>query len=147
MNDLVKQDLHQLIASKLLAGENPDMIQKEFNCPLYVIHKIMGGNDFLEQASSFLEKSLKLQALTALKNISHIAGDDSISAATRLKANQWIAEKALEFNELGHNDDAPETMTQNQLARRLKELQSEAVKRARPIDAGVIDHDLDGMLG
>jgi len=37
-------------------------------------------------------------------------------------------------------------MTQDQLARRLKDLQNEALKRAKPIDTGVIDDPLKKMM-
>jgi hypothetical protein len=108
--------------------------------------QIMGGVDFLEQVQEHLEKDIKISGLAALRNIKKIADDPTGSKATQLKANQWLADKALEVNRLGFMTDTPATMTQDQLARRLKELQTEAVKRAKPIDTGVIEHKPSGDL-
>lgn len=111
--------------------------------------RIMASNVFTERVKEHLEKDILISGLTAVKNIKTIASQEGISKATQLKANQWLAEKALEVNKLGHTE-SPATMTQDQLARRLKELQNEAIKRAKPIDTGVIDAlssaSIDDML-
>lgn len=146
MNDLINQDMDEKIILALLQGENPDMIIKNFHCDLKTILRIMGGSSFSERIKEYIERDLQLSGLIALKNIKNIASDDKISKATQLKANQWIAERALELNRLGIDSDSPATMTQDQLARRLKELQQEAIKRSRPIDTGVIEQSIDDML-
>lgn len=146
MNDLVSQDLDEKIILALLQGENPDMVMTKFKCDLKTILKIMGSSGFSERIREYLERDLQLSGLVALKNIKNIASDDKISKATQLKANQWIAERALELNRLGFDADSPATMSQDQLARRLKALQQEAIKRARPIDTGVIEQSIDDML-
>lgn len=143
MNELTAQDLEEKIIVSLLNGENPDMIKTKHNCDLSVIMRIMGGVGFSERIKEYLERDIQLSGLVALRNIKKIASDDNISKATQLKANQWIAEKALEFNKLGAGDDSPATMSQDQLARRLKTLQAEAIKRAKPIDTGVLENMLD----
>lgn len=143
MNDLIPHDLEQKIILGLLNGENPDTLQKAHNCDLSIIVRIMAGSAFSEQITEYLQRDIQISGLVALKNIKQIASDNSISKATQLKANQWIAEKALEYNRLGAGDDSPATMTQDQLARRLKTLQAEAVKRAKPIDTGVLDNMMD----
>lgn len=150
MNDLVKAELAENIVFDLLNGENPDMLKTKYSCELSLIHKIMGSSVFSERIKEFLERDIQISGLVAIKNIKQIASDDKISKATQLKANQWLAEKALEFNRLGIDADSPSTMTQDQLARRLKALQQEAIKRAVPIDTGVYEavpsSNLDDML-
>lgn len=109
----------------------------------------MAGNVFSERVKEYLEKDIQISGLAALRNIKAIAAQEGISKATQLKANQWIAEKALELNRLGVDSHSPATMTQDQLSRRLIELQKEAIKRAKPINTGVIDQspiNMDDML-
>ena len=146
MNDIIPQNMRQDIVNALLMGENPDTIIKNFSCKAEDVLMIMGSGEFLEIVQDYLEKDIKISGLMALQNIKKIAQDDEGSKATRLKANQWLAEKALEVNKLGNTGDSPATMTQDQLARRLKELQAEAIKRAKPIDTGVIEQNLSYML-
>lgn len=146
MNDLIKAELTENIVFDLLNGENPGDLTTKHGCELSLIHGIMASSVFSERIKEFLERDIQISGLVAIKNIKSIASDDKISKATQLKANQWLAEKALEFNRLGVDADSPATMTQDQLARRLKSLQAEAHKRAIPIDAGVIDQSLDDML-
>ena len=150
MNDVVKADLRQKIINSLLCGSNPDNASEEHDCDLSLVLEIMGGSDFQERISEHLEKEIKINGLTALRNIKTIADDEDANKNTRLRANQWIVEKTMEFNGLGGSDGAAATMSQDQLARRLQELQQEAVKRAKPIDTGVIDatpqDDLSDML-
>lgn len=143
-SDIINQDLTENIVLALLSGENPDNLHKHFSCDILTIHRIMASNVFQERVKENLEKGILINGLAALHNIKRIADDNSISKATQLKANQWLAEKALEINKLGGQGESPANMSQDQLARRLKELQSEAIKRAKPIDTGVID--IDNML-
>lgn len=149
MNDLIDAKNIEKITIALLSGENPDTLQNKFKCDISLIYKIMASSVFSERVKEYLEKDILISGLAAVKNIKTIASQDGISKATQLKANQWLAEKALEVNKLGHTE-SPATMTQDQLARRLKELQNEAIKRAVPIDTGVIDQappqSLDDML-
>jgi len=151
MNDLVNTDIIEKIVLSLLSGENPDTLSIKFCCDISQIHRIMASNVFSDRVKEYLEKDIQVSGLVALKNIKKIASEEGISKATQLKANQWIAEKALELNRLGVDSHSPATMTQDQLARRLKELQNEAVKRAIPINTGVIDQvpspSIDDMLG
>lgn len=147
MNDLITQELTEKIVVSLLSGENPDTIMSKHSCGYSDIMRIMASNVFQERVKEYLEKDIIISGLTAVKNIKTIASQEGISKATQLKANQWLAEKALELNRLGAGVDSPATMTQDQLARRLKELQNEAIKRAKPIDTGVIDNPLEDMLG
>ena len=139
MNDLVNQELNEKIVIGLLSGENPDTLMIKFSCGYSEIMRVMASNVFSERVKEYLEKDILISGLAAVKNIKTIAGQDGISKATQLKANQWLAEKALDLSRIGLNAESPATMTQDQLARRLKELQSEAIKRAKPIDTGVID--------
>lgn len=143
MSNILPIDLTEKIVTGLLTGENPDILALKYSCELSQIYEIMGGVAFSERIKEYLEKDIQLSGLIALKNIKNIASDNTISKATQLKANQWIAEKALEFNRLGASDDSPATMTQDQLARRLQTLQQEAIKRAKPIETGVLDNMLE----
>lgn len=143
MNEIVQDDLVEKITLLLLAGESPHEIQARISCELSLIYRIMGDNVFQERVQEYLEKDLIISGLVAVKNIKHIASEENVSRATKLKANQWLAEKALEINRIGVDSNSPSTMTQDQLARRLKELQNEAIKRAKPIETGVLDNMLD----
>lgn len=149
MNKLITIEKTEEIVIALLSGENPDTLHNKFKCDISVIFKIMASNVFSERVKEHLEKDILINGLAAVKNIKKIASEEGISKATQLKANQWLAEKSLEVNKLGHTE-SPATMTQDQLARRLKELQNEAIKRAVPIETGVIDQalpqSLDDML-
>ena len=151
MNDLVTQELNEKIILDLLTGVNPDTMVIKYSCGHSDIMRIMAGNVFSERVREYLEKDILISGLAAVKNIKTIAGQEGISKATQLKANQWLAEKALDLSRIGLNAESPATMTQDQLARRLKELQSEAIKRAKPIDTGVIEgmtsNPLEDMLG
>ena len=151
MKEIVNQDLAENIILALLQGENPDTVSERYSCDLKTVYRIMGSNLFSERVKEYLEKDIIISGLSAIRHIKEIALCNEGSKATRLKANQWLAEKALEFNKLGVDSDSPATMTQDQLARRLKELQNEAIKRAKPIETGVIEHNpidpLDDMLG
>jgi hypothetical protein len=150
MTDVINHDLTAKIIEMLLCGSNPDTIIRECNCAPSVVFAIMGSAEFSEIISEHLEKEIKINGLAALHNIKAIADDESANNNTRLRANQWIVEKAMEFNSLGGSGGSASTMTQDQLARRLKELQTEAIKRSKPIDTGVIDdnpqEDLSEML-
>lgn len=143
---LLNSDLAESIVFDLLNGENPDRLKTKYNCELSLIFGIMDTNVFSERIKEHLEKDIQISGLAAIRNIKEIANNHNISKATQLKANQWLAEKALEFNRLGLDTDSPATMSQDQLARRLKALQAEAVKRVKPIDTGVIEQSIDDML-
>lgn len=143
MNDLVTSDLTQKITLALLQGQNPHEIAEAHSCALSQVYEVLGSVAFSQQVKDFLQRDIQISGVIALKNIKKIAEDNTGSKATQLKANQWLAEKALEINRLGNLDDSPATMTQDQLARRLKTLQAEANKRAIPIDTGVLDNMLE----
>lgn len=149
MNDLINIDFVEKITLSLLSGENPDIVANNHKCDVSAVYGIMRSNVFSERVKEYLEKDILISGLTAVKNIKTIASQDGISKATQLKANQWLAEKALEVNKLA-DSESPATMTQDQLSRRLKELQNEAIKRAKPIKTGVIDQapsiNMDDMI-
>ena len=140
MNELVTTDLKEKIINSLLCGVNPDTTAKEHKCALSVVLAVMGSGDFSERISEHLEKEIKVAGVAALRNIKTIADDEAANKNTRLRANQWLVENAMNISKLGGSDGSPSTMTQDQLARRLQELQAEAIKRAKPIDTGVIEH-------
>ncbi len=141
MNEIVNADIKKEIAEKLANGETVDSISKELGCEPSVVSVISQSAEFLSKSAEILEKRVKLASLNALKNVESIANNEKASDATRLKASQFIIDKALEFSGLQGGDDAPSNMTQRQLIDRLKELQDEAINRAKPIDTGVLDLD------
>lgn len=140
MNELINTDLKEKLINSLLCGVNPDIAAKEHDCALSVVLAVMGSGDFQERISEHLEKELKIAGVAALQNIKTIANDTEANKNTRLRANQWLVENAMNISKLVGSDGSPSTMTQDQLARRLQELQAEAIKRAKPIDTGVIEH-------
>jgi len=146
MNDLTNTNLRENITQSLLCGDNPQTVSDKHKCDIKTVLLVMGGKDFLERSTELLEKSVKSQALRAINNIAAIANNEKASDATRLKANMYIADRALDMNAVSGTDSEAATMTQDQLAARLKELQSEAIKRAKPIDGQVIDQSIDDML-
>lgn len=145
MNDLVNSDLKKKIADLLLCGKKAMDISNALSCDVKTVFEVFGSDDFSQQIQGFIEKDIKISGFMALRNIKKIAEDETGSKATQLKANQWLAEKALEFSKIGSSSDSPATMTQDQLARRLNELQAEALKRAKPIDTGVIEQVPDNL--
>ncbi len=146
MNDIIKTDLKENIVNLLLCGENPNTIAIKCKCDLNTVLLIMGSTNFLEKCTELVEKSIKSQVLSSIRNITLIANSKTASDVTRLKANQYIVDRSLEFNDNGHDTGEAATMTQEQLAARVKDLQNEVNKRAKPIDTGVIDMSLDDML-
>ena len=146
MNNVAIINMKMEIAQRLLTGDSARAVSEYLCCDIIMVNEVLADPNFLQACGEELEKGLKIKALAALHNIEVIAGDDKASQATRLKANQYIVDKALEFNGLGGSDNTPANMSQRQLAERLKALQTEAITRAKPIDTGVIDHSLDDML-
>lgn len=141
MGALIDTKLHEKIAEMLLQGQDAITVSKEIGCDQKEVLRVIRGADFMAQTLEFLDREVRLAGIMAVRNIKQIANSDEGSKATRLKANQWLAEKALEVASLGDSATSPATMTQEQLARRLKELQGEALKRAKPINTGVIEHE------
>lgn len=146
MNDVVKQDITKEIAALLVQGESPSAICKKLKIEENLVYGVMSGQEFAALCMETLDANLRSATLFAVRNIIRMADDEKISAATRLKANQYLVDKAKEIEGLGGSDLSPSTMSQDQLARRLNELQKEAIKRAKPIDTGVDTPNLDDML-
>lgn len=131
MNDVVKTDIKQIITQKLLQGEKPEDICRGLECDVNAVYAVQSSDNFAQAAIEHLEKNVKAASVKALQNIIKVAEDEKASQATRLKANQYIVDKALEFNELGGGEVSPATMSQQQLATRLAQLQKEAKKRIK----------------
>lgn len=148
MNDIVETNLYKSIANSLLFGDLPEVVAAKNKCTLNEVMNVVNSNNFQELCKEHVKKLININGLAAVNRIIE-ESKMATSANIRLKANMWIAEKALEFNNLGDFDNSPATMTQDQLARRLKELQGEANKRAKPIDTGVTEQnpcDIEDML-
>ena len=148
MNDIIKADLDREITIKLLEGKSPETVSRELSCDVSRVYGVFRSSEYVKLCGEYLEKGLKSAALQSLHNITTIANDKKASQATRLKANQYIIDKTLEISDAQGHGNTPATMTQDQLASRLRELQREVNKRVKPIDTGVIDHapDIDNML-
>jgi hypothetical protein len=145
MNDIIKDDLNQKIIELLLKGDDPVFISRKLDCPLNMVMAIMGSESFREICKENIESLIVFNGLAAVKRIEETSRL-STSELARLGAAKWLADNALNINKLGIVSESPSTMSQDQLARRLKDLQKEAVKRAIPIDTGVIEHDIDKMM-
>lgn len=142
MNDVVKSDIKAKIMQELLNGKDANTLISENKYDPNLVIGVSKSSEFVTQCGLQLERSLKVNAVTALHNIVDIMNDKKASQATRLKANTYIIDKALDFSAIGGAEASPSTMTQDQLAKRLQTLQKEANKRAKPIDTGVIDLDV-----
>ena len=146
MNDLVKEELTEKIIQALLKGENPEAVSQYLLCDINVTYQIMASEAFRSLCKQKLESLVVFNGLAAINRIEEISRL-SASDMARLGASKWLAENALNINKLGHVTESPANMTQDQLARRLKDLQNEAIKRAKPIDTGVIEQSsIDDML-
>lgn len=141
MKDIITNDIKAKIAENILNGENPESVGNKLGLTLNQVLGVLGDKDFSAKLLILFKNQAKGIALLAHNNIVRIAFDTKASAATQLKASKILVDIARELEELSPNDLEPATMTQTQLADRLKALQKEAINRAKPIDTGVIDID------
>lgn len=141
MKDIITNDIKAKIAENILNGENPESVGNKLGLTLNQVLGVLGDKDFSAKLLILFKNQAKGIALLAHNNIVRIAFDAKASAATQLKASKILVDIARELEELSPNDLEPATMTQSQLADRLKALQKEAINRAKPIDTGVIDID------
>lgn len=141
MKDIITNDIKAKIAENILNGENPENVGNKLGLTLNQVLGVLGDKDFSAKLLILFKNQAKGIALLAHNNIVRIAFDTKASAATQLKASKILVDIARELEELSPNDLEPATMTQSQLADRLKALQKEAINRAKPIDTGVIDID------
>jgi hypothetical protein len=150
MNDIVKTDLKVKIAELLLNGESVDRISTDLDCPASLVMSIQNSADFLSIISEQFEKESKIKGLKALRNIADIMDNPDSSQATQLKASIWLADNAKDMAQTVGEGDTEATMTQEQLARRLTEIQKELIKRSKPVNGFVIEHkspsELEDMM-
>lgn len=148
MTKLITQDQRAKIAEKLIHGESPISISNNLNITVNDVLLILGDGEFSAKLYELFKTQAKGLALVAHHNITRIAFDPTASAATQLKASKILVDIAREMEELNPGDLEPANMSQSQLADRLKALQKEAIARAKPINTGVIDQniDIDSML-
>lgn len=146
MNDLINNDeLKQKILNLLLTGESPENTAKRLECDIFATQAVFESDIFATLSAELIEKRLKSAALRSVTNLSHIANDETIGANPRIRANEILLSKALEIKDLQGQEQSAANMTQDQLIRRLNDLQNEASKRAKPIDTGVIEHDANDL--
>lgn len=149
MTSLIPHDQKAEIAKKLIHGESPDKIANAMSITVNQVFQVLGDTEFSAKLLELFKLQAKGIALIAHNNIARIAFDPLASAATQLKASKILVDIARELEEISPNDLEPANMSQSQLADRLNELQKEAIRRAKPIDTGVIDQpaiDLDDMF-
>lgn len=148
MKALITLDQKQKIAESIIHGENPNSIALNMNIPLNQVLSLLGDGDFSARLLELFKNQAKGMAVIAHNNIARIAFDPTATAATQLKASKILVDIARELDEIHRDDLEPSNMTQNQLKERLEALQKEAITRAKPIDTGVIDQniDIDSML-
>lgn len=143
MKDLISHDQKAEIAKKLIYGESPLTISTQMGITVNQVLSLLGDGDFSAKLLELFKTQAKGMAYIAHQNIARIAFDPLASPATQLKASKILVDIARELEELHPNDDEPANMSQSQLANRLKELQKEAIKRALPVDTGVIEAEID----
>ena len=149
MKSLIPHDQKADIAKRLIYGESPSAISEKTGMSVNEVLSVLGDGDFSGKLLELFKSQAKGVALIAHNNIMRIAFDPTASAATQLKASKILVDIARELEELHPNDDEPANMSQAQLADRLQELQKEAIKRAIPIETGVIEQapiDIDDMF-
>lgn len=146
MNKIIKADIKSKIAEMLIQGENPENVREKLSCDISEVMGVLSDERFSLKAAEILRSQAQGFALIGLHNIARIANDKEASHATQLKASIALNQIAREYGETLADDLEPSTMSQSQLAARLKALQNEANVRAKPIDTGVIDQSIDDML-
>ena len=148
MKALITYDQKVKIAEKIINGESPEKIANDLQLKQNHVLSVLGDSEFSAKLLNLFKNQARGIALLAHQNIVRIAFDIRSSAATQLKASKILVDIAREMEELHPNDLEPANMTQAQLADRLKALQKEALNRAKPIDTGVIEQeiDLDSMV-
>lgn len=129
----------QLVVELLLRGESPLYIAKSIGCIQSAVLSVLSCKGFADKCLEVFKSQSKGLALVALHNITRIAFSPDSTPATQLKASKILTDIARELDELSPDDLEPSTMTQSQIAERLKALQKEAASRARPVDTGQID--------
>ena len=140
MNDVQKTDLNSEIARLLLEGQSHELISKVLSCEVLAVKRVLSSKDFSVKCAEVVENSLKSAALGAVYNLIDIAGDESASNNARIRANEIILSKALEYSDLQGAETPASEMTQAQLIERLNTLQKEAAERAKPIDTVSYTH-------
>ena len=149
MNDIINHDeLEQNIVNELLTGKQPKEVSEYLDCDLNMVNRVFGSDIFATLCREKIENRLNSAALRAVTNLSHIADDASLACNPRIRANEILLSKALEIQTMQGVEKSAADMSQSQLIQRLNDLQNEANARAKPIDTGVIEHeiDLDDML-
>lgn len=145
MKDIEKQDLNKKIARLLVDGKNPQEVSSYLKCDIESVYSVFRSSEFVSVATDQLSGNVRSASLSALKNIIDISNDKKASQATRLKANQYIVDKALEFKEAGRDDSTLSTMTQDQLDKRFNDFEAELAKRAKKVKIKEVKQSVEDM--
>ena len=150
MKVLNNPDIKAQIAQRLINGESVNEISEVLGITTNKILKVFSDKEFGIMCYESFSNTARGLALVGLHNISRIAFDVSTPINSKLKANKILVDIAREMQELNPSDIEAAHMTQNQLIDTLKALEKERIKRAKPIDTGVIEHasiiDVEDML-
>lgn len=145
MNDIVNIDLNRKIAEQLILGKTPEEVQSQLKCGIDIVLGVFHSSGFVAVATDQLSGNVRSASLSALRNIIDISNDSKASTATRLKANTYLVDRALEFKEAGRDDNSPTMMSADQLNKRYEEFEKELSKRAKKIKAKPIIDNVEDM--
>ena len=146
MSDIIKQDLRDKIAENLLLGKTPEQTANKLNCDIFSVFEVLRSEKFRANLTDQLAANVQSASLTAFRNIILISQNKKASDATRLKACQYIVDKATEEKAINKGNATPSTMTQEELAKAYEAFEAEILKRAKHIDIKTIPNDIEDLL-
>lgn len=140
MNDIIKKnDLKIRILDLLIEGKSITDIMSITQCDKKMIYSIVLDDKFAPKSAEICEKLLAAFSIRAVQELAEIMTDSSNAVNARIRASEVILNKAQDIKDKALQGLTPSTMSQDQLAARLNELQKEVTKRAKPIDTGITD--------
>lgn len=147
MSKIIKDDINQKIAARLMRGDSIYEISKALRITQKKVFSVLFEG--VSQDDDKLKLPLFVIGRLAFRNITELAHDASTNSQTRLKANKILVDYARESAKNIPQDIDSASLSQDQLIKRLNILQQEALKRAQPVNNSVIDNDIvmiDNML-
>jgi hypothetical protein len=148
MKVTIHHDVKVQIVEKLIHGIAPNDIASLLGITVNSVFNIFDDPELSNKFNDLLKARSIGMAFIAHNNISRIAFDPSASAATQLKASKMLVDIGKDTQEMHPVNIEPASMSQNQLVDTLRALEKERIKRAKPIDMGIIEADIsiDSML-
>lgn len=145
MNDVEIIDLNKKIALNLIEGMTPKKVSEYLGCDISAVNMVFQSKQFVALATDQLSSNVRSASVSALKNIVDISNDKKASDATRLKASQYIVDKALEFKDAARDDNNASAMTQEQLSKRYEEFEAELAKRSKVVEVEHLNDTIEDM--